>query len=199
MNERELQHMVVKASGSLANSLVEYWPSEGNNEFCEQNAVMHLACILNNSGFCVYGECHFKGGTDKRLDLLALRSKDAAQIMVEAKRLYSAEKVAEIIDDVNRLVNFRLIDKELDGVLKDKFCVLLATTWNDGYAQWWSSANGEEPTDNANWAKLNGHPALQEAIWGSQVLQGYSPDKECTEGFQYLLYCIFRQPSPVRD
>lgn len=194
MNKKTLEHTIRRAGASLADSLLEYWPSVGKNEMCEKNAVLHLGHALLKEGFYVYGECHSNGNTDERLDLLALNLKESAQVMVEAKRLYSVEKVGDVIQDVDRLAAFRLTGKDLNNALKDRFCVLIATTWDEKYVQWWSSMDGEQPSEHENWSVLNTHRALNDALWGSMVLQGYSTEQKCTDKFQYLLYCVFRQP-----
>ena len=192
--EIEIEKIVKSAARSFEKSLKVYWPSEKGNEICERNTSLHLSHALLRKGFAVFAECHKKGKTNSRFDIVAIHKNRSVQIVAEAKRLYSLQMARSIRDDVVRIGSFKLIDSELDHQLDHKYGIVLATTWRAEYREWWTSINGPCPTTRSEreWNEIRNHLALREASRGSIFLQRDSGIPDRARCDQYLLYRIFR-------
>lgn len=195
MDEAAIKRIVESAAGSFKKSLKVYWPSEGGNEICERNVTLHLSHVLLKKGFAVFAECHKKGMTSSRFDLVGIDTASSAQIVAEAKRLYSLQMARSIRDDVVRMSTFNLIDGELDRRLNHKYGIVLATTWKAEYQQWWISTDGASPTTRSEreWNKIRNHACLKGAVRGSVLLQQDDAENDPSRRKQYLLYWIFRR------
>lgn len=194
MNEAVIERIVESAARSFGRSLNVYWPSEGGNEICERNITLHLSHVLLRKGFTVFAECHKKGMTSSRFDLVGIDTASSAQIVAEAKRLYSLQMARSIRDDVVRMSTFKLIDGELDRRLRHKYGIVLATTWKAEYQEWWTSTDGPCPTTRSEreWNRIRNHGYLKGAVRGSVLLQGDEAENDPSRRNQYLLYWIFR-------
>lgn len=100
----EINSLVVGAAESLARCLHEYWPvvNPNTNGLQEANLSTHLSSQAMNFGFFAYPEASNAviSHGHSRLDLLLLSPKIA--VLVEAKKLYSAEKTEELVADFEK-------------------------------------------------------------------------------------------------
>lgn len=186
-----------RAGHFLAESLWEYWPCNGeNNEIPERNVSLHFGAAFHQAGYRIYGEVHTKGSTSQRLDFLAVEPNQGVMVVAECKKLYSAEKCGELVEDAARLGNFIPLD---DRPWQASFGVLAATTWDDPIAHWWSTMGAEPPgRGHRNWQELRS--LLPKAHWGSVMLN--APDegqRAAALRRHYLLYVVFDRPDPAPE
>lgn len=187
-----LERVVRHAGYKLAEAVWDYWPTEGLNDLGERNLSLHLASAFSDRHFRALAECHWKGDTQRKLDLLLLNHDDGVVILVECKRLYCSENAEAIVEDVKRIASFSAIDPKLDGY--QRFGIIAATTWNRRIAEWWSTADGAPPSGHVGWRTIEKQKLLRNAHWGSVVLQGLKedrPSKDAFDRFHYFLYAVF--------
>ena len=113
---------------------------------------------------------------------------------VEAKRLYSAEKLDEMREDVDRVAKFKAAKDNLHFPVRHRYGVIAATTWNRDYAAWWASTDANEPGKKTEgWHQMESHPLLakEDSLWGCCVLRGFEEWKGVESPWHFLLYCIF--------
>jgi hypothetical protein len=184
--------LVRRAANLMAESLWEYWPSNGKNEIPERNVTLHLGLALQQAGYRLYAEAHAKDATDLRVDLLAFNPEHKVTVVAECKRLYSPQKCAEMAEDLERLRSF--IPRE--AYLGSKsFGVLAATTWQDDIVKWWSTADAAPPTEHPAWKKLHDGMKAARAHRGSVVLQTYEENSALSDHrFHHFLYAVFERP-----
>ena len=175
-----------------AEALFDYWPTEGENEVAERNQGIHLARAFSERGLNVYAEAHTRGSVKIHLDLLALDPVHGIQVRSEFKRLYNADQADLVRADVDRIVDFELLNSHLE--YPRKFGLVGATTWNPKIAEWWSASNGLPPSASPFWDALGNHPDLVDAVWGSVTLCGYISRRSTDAPFHHFLYCIFPIP-----
>lgn len=187
-----VERAVRRAGHQLAESLWDYWPTEGTNELSERNVTTQLAASFGGYGFKAFTETHSKGRVDQRFDLFLLNHDEQVAIAAEAKRLYSAEKASEMTVDLDRVLSFVARDEDVADYRR--FGLIAATIWNRRIAAWWSSAQAEAPTPSGAWSQLAKHKAVKDAHWGSVVLQGLTPEYSESHDFHYYLYCVFELP-----
>ncbi|MGO5000121.1 hypothetical protein [Oceanisphaera sp. W20_SRM_FM3] len=181
----DINRMVVDAAKSLEMSLHKYWPvvNPNNNGLQEANLTIHLASQAMNHGFFAYPEasnadtCH----GHSRLDLLLISPKVA--VLVEAKKLYSAEKAGEMVDDFGKIKRFSFLDDDKKGFMLatiPKYGLFLAITDDKKKMEWWN-----EPYDwvsGSSWDKLK--TVLETAVLRTSIeLSAKRP--------QYVLYAVF--------
>jgi hypothetical protein len=196
INHWTVARLVRRSANLMAESLWEYWPSNGNNEIPERNVSLHLGVALQQAGYRLYAEAHAKGATDKRIDLLAFNPETAVTVLAECKRLYSAEKCAEMVEDLERLRSFVPLEAHLGS---KSFGVLAATTWNHKLAQWWSIADAPPPTNSDSWKALRAGLLAVKAHRGSVVLQTFEENSALADQhFHHFLYAVFeRRAAPL--
>lgn len=194
----DVERLIRRAAGALAEDLAVYWPSAGRNELPEANVTLHLAATLREAGFAVFAEAHSAGtGTERRHDLLALRCGDGTLIACEAKRLYNGQQAQRMRQDAQRLKEFAPLEGEdhlAPGVeLMDRIGVLAATTWNEGYARWFAGEDAADVSDEALdpiWEALLKHATR----WGACPLQD-----DWTTGARRTQWLVFAAiPLPPR-
>lgn len=184
--------LVRKSASLLAESLWEYWPTEGHNEISERNITLHLAVAFQNAGYRLYAEAHTKGQTNRRIDFVAFNPEASTSVLAECKRLYSAEKCSEIVEDVDRLRAFVPLDS---GLGKRSFGVVAATTWNRSIVEWWSSSGAPPPGTHTSWPALGS--ALKGSHRGSMVLQTYDENVALEKHKpHHFLYAVFERTLP---
>lgn len=190
MRIKDVEYVIRTGAFYLSNALQEYWPAVGNNEIAERNITIHLSRSLAESNFFCYAETPSGHATDNRIDLLALNPVNNVLLAVECKRLFSVERLQEILDDIKKLDNYEPFTKDLMFGVKQRYNIIIATTWNQKYAEWWSTSNGVNPTSNIIWDDISNNSLIKNAKWGSFVVTGFQDDKEKNGNFHYLLYCI---------
>ena len=136
-----IEKAIISGFEEYSETLDLYWPSPseiaGNTEAC---GLFYVASALRTIGFTIFSECPDAGDHQKHIDFLGINKKTQTIIGVEGKRLYSGEKAVEISNDIQRLINFKLNEDELDlDDISQQFRVIIATTWNDSIAKWWKS------------------------------------------------------------
>ncbi len=188
MDSRNIERIVRHAGLLMSESLWDYWPSEGDNDIPERNISLYLAIAFHEKGFKCFAEGNWNDSTDKRIDFLAVNPETGIAVCGEFKKLYSAEKCQSMLDDFNRIQSF--VPLEHCGKYKPKFGILAATTFKPNIVKWWSTSDGENPSDHESWKLLYKH--MKDAYWGSVPLNSYDEDTklESTEK-HYLLYAIF--------
>jgi hypothetical protein len=139
----DVERIIRRGAGSLAESLHFYWPSTGNNEVPESNIALHLGRAFMDEGFLAYSNAHTKDDVKVHLDLMAMQPR--AQILVagEFKRIYNSDQVRKLVDDLTRILKFRPQD---DAQLRhaglnvgESFGLLAGTTHNEKYAHWFAT------------------------------------------------------------
>ena len=188
----DIERVVRRGGWYIAEALFDYWPTVGDNEVLERNQSIHLARAFSERAFNVYTEAHTRGSVKIHLDFLALDPVHGIQVRSECKRLHNADQADLIRADVDRVVDFELLNSHLEYPCK--YGLISATTWNQKIAEWWSSSNGAEPSASPFWDALGNHPALKDAVWGSVALCGYISRRSKNAPFHYFLYCIFPIP-----
>lgn len=191
MQRKCLETIIRRGAYYLAEDLLSYWPSCGENEIPESNITIHLGRAFSEEGFCVFTDVHTKNSTEKRLDFLALNAKNGTQVILEAKRLYSSEKLSKMSDDIHRIAEFQLIDNSWTARIKHRWGIIAATTWKSDYARWWSSDGAPHPSSHKVWSIMENNKILKEASWGSFVLRGLDQNEKPDTAFHYFLWCAF--------
>jgi len=194
MESHTIEQIVREGASSLSESSYFYWPSTGENEFPEANVTVHLGRAFLDRGFLCFAEAHKRESTEVHLDLLALNPTDGTLVLCEFKRLYSAEKIRSLTDDVHRIRDFRL----QRGGLRDKrlrargpvFGLIAGTTWDEGYARWRDLEQGDDPTRADDLEKLRRTLGGEGVDWGCCVLC-YQAKEDRREEMQWLLYALF--------
>jgi hypothetical protein len=163
---RTLARAIDAGCSNLKRSLDDYyWPALGANEISERNISFYTAAALAACGFRVFAEPNFsplrtrkkttgrrrRSIRHRRLDFLALSKDRRYRIVVEAKRFYSAGKATEIAIDIGRMRRFRLLKKwthtyHLVGKRTPTHGLIVATTWQRNYMEWWCKPSMRGPT-----------------------------------------------------
>lgn len=191
---RRIERAVRHGAFYMSESLADYWPTNGNNELSERNISLHLSHSFAERGFRLYAEAHPDEGVNRRIDMLALDIERRVSVACEFKRLYSTGKLEEVLNDVQRLLEYR--PRGACGDFK-RYGLIAASTWHDGYAKWWSTMDGARPTEHDCWRRMEDHPLLNQTryLFGSYVLRGYTPERSYDASWHYLLYGIFEIPA----
>lgn len=196
----EINGLVVEAAKSLKRCLDEYWPvvNPDSNGLQEANLTTHLATQAMSNGFFAYPEASNADISfgHSRADMLLLSPKMA--VLVEAKKLYSAEKAGELVADFRKIERFSFVgddSQSFPAAEIPKYGLLLAITTSKANMEWWN-----EPYDwdsGASWDKLKA--VLETAVLRSSV-------ELSLKRTQYVLYAVFEmqhntslQPTSGRD
>lgn len=143
MDIQGLQKIVQTGLFSLANSLTSYWPAYGSDDITERNLSAHVGSAFLKNGFDVYFEVPIsKEDKTNKIDCVFLSYEHKLVIVCESKRLIGVDKAQGIIDDIERIHKFKLIDQGID--IKSYYGLILAYTWKEDITKWWIS---EENTD----------------------------------------------------
>ena len=184
-----IERIVRRGASYLAESLYEYAPCKEENDIAEANMTIHLARAFGEREYSVFAEAQFGDDPHRRLDLLAWNPDEGILVASEFKRLYSPEKLQQVIDDAKRVREFKPVGAEIE--VTRKVGLLAATTWNKKLAEWWSTKDGGNPTGHERWDSVDDNRLFDDALWGSVVLQGYDMETEVEKSdFHYLLYCL---------
>lgn len=185
-----IRSLVLGSAESLERGLQAYWPvvNPDSNGLQEANLTTHLASEALARGFHAYPQASnaaFDAG-HSRIDLLLLGKVEQSRlaILIEAKKLYSAEKARELVSDYKKISRFQFVpDGERGHPCAEtiKYGLLLAITTDPEYMAWWN-----EPYDydaGASWDSLKG--VIERAdLRASVTLAARRP--------QYVLYAAFR-------
>jgi hypothetical protein len=197
MDPAAIESLVRQGASYLAAALWEYWPVNGNNEVGERNISLHVGRSLSDAGFHCYAEAHSGQSTSQRIDLVAYHPSASTILVGESKRLYSMEKLTEMLNDVERVLSFEPVAPLARP--KRSFGLLMATTWDPNVASWWSSADGDWPgadalCDSFGWKNPQHKRAWERGRFGSVVLRGYVAGLPSNQKFHHFLYCILEAP-----
>lgn len=188
MNVWDITRIVRRGGHRLSESTWEYWPQNGNNEISERNISINQTVTFADAGFLSYAEVHSGESTRQRTDLFMIHPQQRAAVVMECKRLYNAAQCEAMVWDLERILQFEPREEEIQTF--QRFGILAATTWNSAIACWWSSLDGPIP-QGESWGRLDSHPRLAKAHWGSVVLLGYEEKRTLESPFHYLLYTVF--------
>lgn len=187
---KEIQKLLKNAAGSFGDGLEEYWPviNPNQNSLKEANLTFHFGAQCLNRGMKIYPEASDADASQghKRVDLLVKGKSEGKDffLIVEAKRLYSAEKAREIVADYGRIKEFTLLDDHCNNsarpFLAKKHGLLLALTTRQEYADWW--------TEPADYDQGGAWDQLME-ILNSATSKGYHVIE--TTRPQYFLFAFF--------
>lgn len=199
MEPIEIAQLLDTAGASLARATRRYWPTKGSREIAEANQVIHVAGVLTHAGWHCWAEATWGDGTqttatNPRLDLLAWHEPSCTLLAVEAKRLYSREKLAGMVSDVERITSFNLLDQtdmDVPIVPRQRYGAVIATTWQREIAGWWRSAPGATWAGGAEWdRRKSAVRAAGDGLWGSVPL-----GTEATDGTidgHHFLHAVWR-------
>ena len=191
MDARYIERIVRHAGYMLAESLWDYWPTVGNNDISERNISLYLSISFHEKGFKCFAEGHWKNSTDKRIDFFAIDPNSRMAICAECKRLYSAEKCNEMVEDYYRIKSFMPLD--LGGKSFPKYGILAATTMRQEIVDWWASlGSNNKPSEDKSWDNL--YKSLKNGYWGCVPLNSYDEETSLSVNQKekhYLLYIIF--------
>ena len=194
-----IETMVNASVSSLERGLLQYWPvvNPESNGIQEANLTLHLASVALNLGFSAFPEASngdFHQG-HSRADLLLINRDENMKmaILVEAKKLYSAQKATEMASDFEKMVEFKFVPdkggKSLEDNLKNhKYGLLLAITQHEDYLDWWEKPY--EYDSGGSWDLLKD---VIKAAKKRGVIKMPNLD------YQYVLYAIFQLPADGSD
>lgn len=181
----------------LARDLERFWPSHGRNEMGEANLTIHAMRACADFGMATFGEVPVLRDAipNGRIDGFAFD--DELALGLECKRLYSAEKAAQLAGDLLRLRTCHVPTSESCPLPASKHTVacVLASTWDLEITRWWDSLEGIPKSGGADgWESLRSALApTRRAVFHLQ--DGASWDW----GQQYLLAAYIERPAFSRD
>lgn len=186
----EIQKLVRSAAESFGDGLKEYWPviNPDQNSLKEANLTFHFGAQCLNHGMRIYPEASHADASQghKRVDLLAKGKFGGKEsfLIVESKRLYSAEKAREIVADYGRINTFTFLKDPCNNsdspFLAKRHGLLLALTTNQEYADWWKEP--AEYDQGGSWDQLM-------AVLNRATSKGYYLIE--TTRPQYFLFAFF--------
>lgn len=185
-----IRNLVLSSVQSLERGLQAYWPvvNPDENGLQEANLTTHLASEALARGFYAYPEASnaaFDAG-HSRIDLLLLGKvkQSSLAILIEAKKLYSAEKARELVLDYEKISRFQFVpdgERGYPGIEASRYGLLLAITTDPEYMEWWNEPYGYDA--GASWDSLK--VVIERAdLRASVTLAARRP--------QYVLYAAFR-------
>lgn len=151
---------------ALKRAKFAWWPAEGQADFAEDNLWFHVGWALQNAGFHLYPKAQVAGLGQQHVDAVALHREYRCAIVIEAKRIYSAEKLASLGDDWARLQQIKLPRKWLSFPQPlNCYSLLLGSCWSEDYMQWWiDSTRANAPVRCTKGESLDGlRSALENA------------------------------------
>lgn len=154
---RAIDRVVFQAAESLGNSLNKFYPSYGRNGLNERNLTYQLAkAFESRRNAYAFMEVPFlnaaTGRYDFRIDCM-LFDKDQV-VFVECKRIYSPEKVDQLLVDFQRMNTNNLapvLEKFTTRKLRARkvYRMMLSETWQKPIADWWGKCNGGRDWDRS--------------------------------------------------
>jgi hypothetical protein len=193
-----------------------YWPALGGNEISERNISFYTAAALAENDFKIFAEPNFsplrarrqptspaKGkARHRRLDFLAISKDRKIRIVVEAKRFYSSGKAAEIVGDIDRMRRFRLLKKwavryALSGKRQPTHGLVIATTWQRNYRDWWCSPHKKGPkrrrfgASAKSWGHLSNRLVLPSVRAWATTLSTDGGNSDANLRQQFALLALF--------
>jgi len=153
----------------LRSSLQGYFPEDSNQHskkrLPENNVAVHIghAFLEENRAlsFILFAEHFFKPAKkfnskdDRYLELVVLELNNGVEIRIEIKEFQNAGSVNKILEDIQRVKQFYLVDPkgvyEIDSYY-EKYAVLLAYSSNREIIEWWGN-NSKEPPLNTRETK----------------------------------------------
>ncbi len=185
----KIQELIKRSACSLGSAVQHYWPviNYEKNGLQESNLTIHFAAHAMGLGLHAYPEAsngnNIKGHS--RVDLLVkgVLNEENISILVESKKLFSAEKAQEICNDFEKIKAFefvRIMSGEADNENTSAYGVLLAITSREVNAAWW---NEPYPYDNGSWDSLG-------EILKIANVKGFF-EIPCHQS-QYILYAIYK-------
>jgi hypothetical protein len=189
----QIERAIKKAAVSLSSSLEVYWPNLGNNEMSEINTTFQLGFALSNEGYKIFTEVSLQqsDGTkeNKHIDMLAIEPTRSIVVAVECKRLFDSDGSRSMFEDEKRLRSFRLLEGYTSSGSYQLFGVLLATTWDESIADWWST---KHPQTSPGKRKAKSWSDLGITLNSSQAHDAVvlSHSHPLWDANHYLLYAI---------
>jgi cupin 2 domain-containing protein len=93
---------------SLGQSFANYWPADDKNDPVERNVSLHFAHAMLSTGFSAFAEAdHPERRTILGIDVFGLAPDNAWFLGCEFNRLYNAETLMSLANDMQRLSSFR--------------------------------------------------------------------------------------------
>lgn len=180
--------LVESAARSFERGLDVYWPvvNPDKNSLQEANLTLHFGCAALNAGLHVYPEASNSDvlGGHSRIDLLVFGDilGEQSAVLVEAKRLYSSEKAAELVSGYNKILKFAFVEdgSTANNSVFKRFGLLLALTTREEDAKWWRQPYKYDY--GASWDALMD---VLESSRESNYIEINARRK------QYLLYAVF--------
>jgi hypothetical protein len=121
----------------------------------------------SNAGFQVYPKAQVAGDAQQHVDAVALHREYRCVVVIEGKRLYSAEKYVSLGNDWIRLQRIKLPCEWLPFPRPlNSYALLIGSCWNSEYVHWWTDPmRGPAPIESrTNDAWVNMFAALQDAV-----------------------------------
>lgn len=166
-SESQVAEACAAALARYRDAIHAYWPAVGRVDVTEASVVANLAAEFSRRGCHVFAAPQVHGAPTEHVDFLALAADATWAAVIEAKRLYSAQKGESLGRDADRLLRIRLPRKL--SRLKDTprcFVGLVASAWNGGYFKWWESTHRGPMPQRARtpkaWESLYGFLAAAE-------------------------------------
>lgn len=141
-----IREFISLSAGSLGEAIQHYWPviNYEKNGLQESNLTIHFAVHAMGAGLHAYPEASNGNYTDghSRVDLLVrgLLDQDYVTILIESKKLFSAEKAQDICRDYAKIKAFEFVRRTNEETRKSEstaYGVLLAITSRESNAAWW--------------------------------------------------------------
>lgn len=138
--------------------------------------------------------------SDYRIDLMVYNDLNKSMLLVESKRLFSNEKARSIIQDIDKIIEFKPVQEcNVDMPIcmsNDKAGLILAVTQSLDVKDWWMTKNNSDCLDKY---KSSGWMDLKNKLYKDNKYQQYVMDI----GFQsveshfenwdelFILYVLF--------
>lgn len=140
-----IDNLVKQAAQKFGINLSVYHPNQGRNGFNEKNLTYKLAHQFESSTTdaninpVAFMEVPLKNPNSERFDLHidTILINESSVIFVEAKRLYSIEKMREMMTDWGRMEenNLTMITKNFPN--KKIYRLIVAESWDSKITDWW--------------------------------------------------------------
>jgi len=108
--ETEIKNCLGETADSIGRSFTSYWPADAKNKNdpAERNVSLHLAHILLKREYSMFAEADHPNTQFQGIDLLGISPQGDWFLACEIKRLFSAEKLSGMLEDLSRLETFWL-------------------------------------------------------------------------------------------
>jgi hypothetical protein len=204
MKNKYIEDLIVISAKNFSSAVAVFYPAVDGNGFNERNISFQLAhtFVSQKEGSSAYMEVPFYNPEnekwDKHIDCFML-NKDIG-IFLEAKRLYSIEKMQEIADDCHKL------KKGVKAILNDKkqfwwnekdkpqkiYCMVVGEVWvnaktdrGKNIVTWWKTGEG---APSKEWEDCN-NKFPEKAYYASHSVKDF--DKEGDSWQVHWIYGYF--------